>query len=398
MNRCARCPLFVLLMMIAAVATAQDERAQYPGLLARSYFGVSIGYINYPFTNESMEAPYQAASIHVPHTAVKITLLGYRFNDHLSGQITYMRPVNWVEYRNINGDQSNRSVYMNVGGLTLKGNVPLGRKFRLYGEGGLGIVTRNGFTKDSLPAVKDATYATFLMGGGLDYRLNKSWELVAGMNYAPGSEKHRQPYTMFFSGGFRYNMNPLADEKVAAVQKAGYHFPKHLLQVAYTTNALGYGVNDFVSQGAIPIFWGGDAEVKSGIAVNYQRNVFHTKKVFALDIGTSAGYWISDEHEQSFWTLSVYPLFRFNVIRSRAADFYFYYSVAGPTYISRVIIDEEDTGRHFTFRDFMGIGSFIGKKKQLNAEINIGHFSNGNIFPKNGGVKVPLSFTLGLTF
>jgi hypothetical protein len=80
------------------------------------------------------------------------------------------------------------------------------------------------------------------------------------------------------------------------------------------------------------------------------------------------------------------------------ADYYFYYSVAGPTYISKTLLDGEETGRHFTFQDLIGIGSFVGPGRRLNAEINIGHFSNGNIFPYNAGVKVPLTFCFGYTF
>jgi hypothetical protein len=89
---------------------------------------------------------------------------------------------------------------------------------------------------------------------------------------------------------------------------------------------------------------------------------------------------------------------RFTVIRGNATDFYFFYSVAGPSFISRTQIDDENTGRHFTFRDFMGIGGYIGHQKLLNTEISIGHFSNGNLFPDNAAVKIPLSFSIGYSF
>ena len=79
-------------------------------------------------------------------------------------------------------------------------------------------------------------------------------------------------------------------------------------------------------------------------------------------------------------------------------DAYFYYSVAGPTYISKKIIDHIDTGEHFTFQDNMGVGMFFGEKRNLNAEIRIGHYSNGNIFPLNGAVKIPLSLNFGYAF
>ena len=308
-----------------------------------------------------------------------------------------MRPVNWVEYQNINGDKSSRSVYMNIAGLTLKSQLPANRKFSVSGEAGLGIITRNGFTIDDKPVIKDASYATILSGAGLEYHLNRKWDLVAGATYAPSNAKEKQPHILFLSGGFRYNMNRLSDEKVAANAGSGFIFPRHLVQLGYTTNRFGYGVNTFFGRKA-HIFWEGDSEVETGISMRYQRNIFHTRKIFSFDVGTSVSYWKSRENKEGFYTMSLYPLLRFTAIRTSPIDVYLFYSVAGPTYISRVMIDGENTGKHFTFQDFMGLGSFFGKKRNLNAEININHYSNGNIFPKNGGVKVPLTLMLGYSF
>jgi len=388
--------VFCIMLLGAVPAGAQDNRTQYPKLLSNAYFSMNLGYIHYPFTNAHMEDGYTAEKIQVPHLAVRLILLGYRFNPYLSAQLSYMRPVKWVEYVNINGDGAARSVYMNVGGLTLKSQLPLGKKLSLAGEAGLGIVTRNGFEKDEAPVVRDASYATLLMGAGLEFRLNKKWDLLTGFTYAPGSDQNRQPHTMYFSGGFRYNMNPLSPEKVAANASAGYFFPKHLLQVGYTTHALGYGVNRFAAKD-LRIFWEGDAVVEQGLTLRYQRNIFHTRKVFAFDVGTSASWWKSEGGDH-FFTASVFPLLRFTAMRTKPLDLYLFHSVAGPTYISKVIVDGQNTGKHFTFQDFMGLGVFAGKDRKLNAEVNINHYSNGNIFPDNAGVKIPLTFMVGYTF
>jgi hypothetical protein len=398
MSRCLLPVLFLFLGTLTIMnANAQDHRAQYPGLLSKAYFGVNLGYINYPFTNSHLAAGYTAQEVDVPHMAIRITLFGYHFNDKLSAQITYMRPFNWVEYKNINGDNARHSVWMNVGGLTLKGKLPLGKKLSAYGEAGLGLITRNGFSIGTTEVVKDISYASLLAGGGLQYRLNKKWDLNAGLTFSPERNNAHQPHTLFVSGGFTYNMQPLPEEQVQK-NNSNYIFPKQLLQLGYTTNGWGYGVNDFVSEGAVPIFWGGEAQLRRGFSLNYQRNVFHTRKVFSLDVGTSAGYWETRFNRQHFFTLSVYPLLRFTALRTRPADLYFNYSVAGPTFISKVQLDEKDTGKKFTFRDFMGMGIYAGKQRHFNAEINIGHFSNGNIFPSNAGVKIPLGFHLGYAF
>jgi hypothetical protein len=379
-------------------AGAQDERVQYPGLLRKAYFGLNLGAINYPFSNAQLSSGYSAQSVSVPHMAVRITLFGYRFNENLSAQITYMRPVKWVEYHNVNGDKEQHSVWMNVGGLTMKGKLPLAKKISLYAEAGLGVITRNGFDINNTEVVGDASYASLLAGGGLQYHPGRKWILNLSTTWSPERRNKNQPYTLFLSGGFVYNMQPLSPERVHRNASSGAIFPRNLLQLGYTTNALGYGVNHFLAEGTVPVFWGGLAELRKGYAINYQRNFFHTRSVFSLDLGSSAGYWESRNMKDRFFSFSIYPLLRFTVIRTRPLDLYLFYSVAGPTYISRIDIDGKNTGKNFTFRDFMGMGAYAGKNRHLNAELNIGHFSNGNIFPANAGVKIPLSFTIGYAF
>jgi hypothetical protein len=120
--------------------------------------------------------------------------------------------------------------------------------------------------------------------------------------------------------------------------------------------------------------------------------------VFALDWGVSASSWLSDKSEQRFYTIAVFPVLRFNVLHTGPLDAYIAYSAAGPAYISRRVIDGIDTGEHFTFQDTVGSGAFLGERRNVNVEVRIGHYSNGNIFPENAGVKVPLSLNLGCAF
>ncbi len=375
------------------------KRLQYPPGLMNGNFGVSVGYIHYNFTNFQLEPGFAVGAIKIPPVGVRVNLIGHQFNKYLSANIHYLRPVGWVEYQNVNGDNENHTVWMNIAGLTLKTQLPLSQKFSWYGEAGLGIVTRKGFKINNNWAVKNASYATGFMETGLRFRLNNKWDLIAGLSYTPKNKKEKQPATYFYSSGFTYNMRPLSVEKLSDKKKAGYKFPRNTLQIGIATNSLGYGANNFASKKSpIPFFWGGDAELRNGVSLHYHRNIFHAKKVFSFDWGVSAGVWNTRLQKQTFFTLSAFPILRFNIFHTPSADYYFYYSIAGPTYISKTVLDNEQTGRHFTFQDLLGIGSFIGKDRKINAELNIGHFSNGNIFPYNGGVKVPLTFCLGYTF
>lgn len=389
--------LCLILLFKGSFISAQDVRTQYPLFLKNAYAGVNIGYINYPFSQLQLEPGFQAAEVRVPHAAVRVILYGRRFSKYLSAQINYMRPVGWVEYNNVNGDGKIHKVGMNVAGLTIRPQLPVSKRFSIYAEGGLGIITRGGFIIDGTVVVKDANYGSLLLGGGLEYHLEDRWTLLLGTAWSPANDRSKQPSTVFYSAGLNYNMRGLSKEKVDGNAASGYIFPKNLLQLGYSTNWLGYGVNNFVSK-KIPIFWGGNAQLRRGLTAHYQRNIFHTRKVFAFDFGASISWWSSNGNRDEFFTAAVFPQFRFTALRTRPADVYFNYSLAGPAYISKTIIDGKNTGRHFTFQDFMGMGSFIGKKRTMNAELRIAHYSNGNIFPFNEGVKVPLTFNLGWAF
>lgn len=383
-----------LLMGLGTRAQPGEQRIQYPWGLKNSYFGVNIGYINYSFSAAQLEPGFAVGAVKIPHIAPRLILYGHQFNKYLSAQISYMRPVDWVVYTNINGDNENHSVWMNTGSLTLATQVPLHKKFSLFAEAGLGIVTRKGFDINYVPVIKSTTYSTGFFGGALQYHLNRKWDLQLSTAFTPENKKQKQPQTVFFAAGFNYRLKELSTEKVQSNIRSGYYFAKHMLQLSYSTNGLGYGVNDLFSK-TLPLFWGGAAHLKQGVSVHYQRNIFHARKVFSLDWAAGMGYWKSRKKGDAFFTMSLYPVLRFTAFRSRKTDLYVEYTVAGPTFISKTLIDNETTGRHFTFYDAMGIGMFTGKKKNLNAGIRIAHFSNGNVFAENNGVKVPLSFSLG---
>jgi opacity protein-like surface antigen len=394
-------PLALILIVCATGSTAAQEppdtRTQYPRLLQNSYISINVGAIDQPFSQAQLEPGFRAASIEVPRVDVRVMLIGHEFNRLISAQASYMRPLNYVAYANVRpGDVDRHHVRVNFGAVTLKARLPVARRWSAYGEGGLGFTSRTGFRLGDTSVVTDAHYASMLVGGGAEYRLTPSWDLTGGVTFSPGRDEVRQPHTLFFSGGFRYTVRPLPPERVDANRDAGVIFPRHVIQVEYSSGT-GYGVNDFVSR-KVPIFWGGHAKVDFGIAPHYERNVFHTRRVFALDVGASAGFYKTRQNDEQFVTLSVYPLFRFTFLRARLADMYFAYSLAGPTYISKVVLDDLNTGRHFTFQDFMGIGWFAGANRNLNLGVKINHYSNGNIFTQNAGVKIPLTFSIGYAF
>ena len=383
----------------SSAQSPQDEgRVQYPTGLANSFVTVNVGSIGYAFSEQQLAPGHTVGSIEVPHTAASVVLFGHHFNTHVSVQGSYMRPIKYVRYQNLDGTDASQTVWMHYGTVTTQVRVPVARRLSVFGEGGLAITSRRGFALGDRPAVTNAQFASPLFGGGIEYGLNTTLDLVLGTSVIPARSQDNNPATIFTSAGIRFNMRPVPPERVAEIVAAGYIFPRTIVQVGYATDVFGFSANRFFHE-TVPIFWGGDVKVKrSVLSLQWERNVFHTKKVFAVDFGASYSEWRSLQANDRFRTLSVFPVLRFNVVRTRQADAYVSFSEAGPTYISRVTIDGRAMGGHFTFQDFMAAGVFIGARKRLNVEFNLNHYSNGNLMADNAGVAVPLALKLGYAF
>src|SRR5947209_7987136 len=147
-----RCSAFcgAMIVCLATGASAQeiiseDTRVQYPAFLTNSYFTINGGSIGYLFSGQQLQPGFRAGSIDVPRLAVRVDLFGHHFSRHLSAQVTYMRPVRFVSYRNVNGDAGRSQISTAYGGVTMVWNVPMGDRVSAYGEGGWGVTSRSGF-------------------------------------------------------------------------------------------------------------------------------------------------------------------------------------------------------------------------------------------------------------
>src|SRR5258708_1709810 len=374
----------------------EDTRTQYPPFLANSYFSVNVGSLFYAFAQRQLEPGFLAGSTAAPHAAARVALFGHELTPAVSVEVTYMRPVRFVTYRNINGDEQAHHVWTGFGGAAVKGRAPIAGRTSIYGEAGLGIASRHGFTRDGAPIVRDATYASLLLGAGVEYHLSSTRDLTAGATFLPSNARNHGSRAVMVDGGFRYTMRPLPQARVDANRQGGFLFREHLFQIEYSTG-FGYAINTFLST-KVPVFWEGNVRVDRGVAIHYDRNVFHTRRIFALDLGTSVSVWRSRINGQGFGTVSVYPLLRFTPVRTKPADVYFCYSLAGPTYMSARTLDGRDLGSRFTFQDFMGAGAFIGRDKRTTVGVKINHYSNGNLFSEHAALIVPVTFTVGRAF
>ena len=382
-----------------------DRRIQLNSFLSRGSVSVNFGYIQYPFTNSNLITNgYEAESVRISHFAARI-LLGYNISKTFSVHYSVMRAAIWSSYSftNVLGEVEKHGVAVNEWGLTLKSRLPIGPNNIVFLEAGPGLLSRNGFTTgNGYASITDENYFTLLSCAGVQRKLGNNWEGVFMATFSPESKSHKQPYTVFASLGFVYHMHKSSDEVVAKRAASPFIFPKQYLQIGAASNLLGFTANDLFSiEGkrlGLPIFWRGVVQAQTGGAITYQKNVFHTGSVFSLDWGTSLSFWQTEIKKDQFFAISVFPVIRLWFLRNKYTDNYFVYSIVGPSYVSKQLLDDRDIGSRITYQDFLGLGFFFGKQQKLNVELKIVHYSNGNIFAVNPGVDIPLMLNFGYAF
>lgn len=391
--------LFLILLFCCSLAFAgeykPDSRMQLPPELNQTYFGFGGDYTDIPFSNRYLINGATATSFDNPAFGLHI-YIGHFFNPYFAMQVSLMRPVKWSYANQVSLDQKRHSIWISVFGVTARPTLPLNQQFSLYGIGGLGIVSRHGFTANGVTGIPSSDLMTLLTGGGVTYAITPYWHLDTGMQYTVARPNEHQPHVLYAYGGFYYLFHTL---HLPPYYDTQYHFYKNLIQAgAFSTSVFNPNVNKYFTIKYLPIFWGGDAKARAGGWLMVERNIFHTYKIFSLDLGASVASYESKINHSDFQTASLFPVFRFWFLRSHHADMYFAYSVAGPAYVSRRMIDNIDTGGHFSFQDLMGIGAFLGKEKQFNIAATIGHYSNGNLLPVNPGIEIPLVVSIGWAF
>jgi hypothetical protein len=383
-----------------------DPKTQPSNFLSKSYYSINFGGIFYPFSNGNLIDGYASESLSRNYFSGRM-LLGYKIQPNLAVQFGTIRPAAWFKYDDINGIGYQNSVWINAWSVSLKKNINLNKKLSVYGEAGIANVTRVGFSINDKIIYDDAHFGSLLYGFGFNYKLNDKFRLNLYGTFLPKSTKENQPSISQASFGFEYHLNKLSKEIVNKHENNGHFFPKNMVQVSYGTSKIGFGANRFFGMSlkvgnfesfGIPVFWVGEVKAENSFSITYQRLAFRTEKIFSLDWGVSVTAFNTEATNEQVLAFSIFPTVRFYLMRRKGFDMYTNYSLIGPTLLTKSNLDNLNSGPKITYQDTMGLGIFFGKKRSYNAELRIMHYSNGNIFPQNAGVAVPIQFTLGKTF
>jgi len=219
-----------------------------------------------------------------------------------------------VAYNIVTGNSATLTkgqVWAAYGGLTRVGHIPVNGRASAYAEGGRGVTSRAGFKINGVLALRDAHFASALVGSGITYHATPKIDIVTGLTFHPGRKAFEQPSTKLLTTGMICNIRPLPSDVVERNRKAGFIFSASVIRVGFTQNAT-YAVNAFFSDKS-HVFWSGHAETKRGVTLDYERNAFHAKKRFRFDLGSSVSSWKSRDNGEIFETVSADPVMRFFV-------------------------------------------------------------------------------------
>lgn len=140
-----------------------------------------------------------------------------------------------------------------------------------------------------------------------------------------------------------------------------------------------------------PLMWTAKLSADRAFHVGYESVFYERHKVFQLLSGVSAGYMETKEQvPDSIYVASVYVLAKLSLIHSRVFDFVLLYSPAGPSMLSKNTFATTAFTNNFVFQNQLGLGVSFGKEKAYECFAKMYHYSNGDTFPVNGGIDIPI--------
>jgi hypothetical protein len=390
---------FLSCLFIFSSASATEDLRQMPAAFNHSFIGLTAGLKATRFNNNHFENDIQFKSIKDRIIALRLSI-GHYFTPYIGLAASLMRGAHSNKFNGfiVNGrfyPSAYGSVSESLFGITLLPTLPLGNCVALYAETGAGFYSRHGFSFHHTPVVNDANFFDVIIGGGAIMALPYHLFLNVNAIYTPELKSKKQPSMVYVGFGFNY----MLVNHHRNFSQPSTSFPLNFFQVAFANqNWFYWDVAKYFTPPYIPIFFDGHIKVGQGVSLMYERNFFHTEKYFSMEWGVSVGGWKTRRHHQQFFTLSIFPELKVWITRSPTFDFYFAYSLAGPSYISRRFFNGVDSGSKFTFQDFLGFGAFLGRSKRININLKIIHFSNGNTLPHNPGICIPVMLGVGISF
>ena len=146
-----------------------------------------------------------------------------------------------------------------------------------------------------------------------------------------------------------------------------------------------------------PFMWNARLKVDRSFTAGYERMIYAYKNHLELYTGLSGNYletWrVRTDH---IFAVSTYLMAKLYLVRMPNFNLSILYSPAGPSFITKRHFATTRFSNHFVFQNQLGIAMSFAKDAETEFFIKQYHYSNGDFFPVNGGIDVPL--LLGFSF
>ena len=144
--------------------------------------------------------------------------------------------------------------------------------------------------------------------------------------------------------------------------------------LAYNNNTLMLGGSRlFNGHNGIQIYY-------SSYSQCFSKKIPHLFDVY-YEIGTST-WFLSDKN---LYSIEISPVVRYE-FQSEGLEKFFLEAGIGGAYISNRELASQYIGSHFQFRDMIGFGRFLDKKRNTFMRVRYVHYSNADLADKNDGI------------
>ena len=143
-----------------------------------------------------------------------------------------------------------------------------------------------------------------------------------------------------------------------------------------------------------PLMWNANLKVSRSVTAGFEHRIYAYKQWMEIYSGVSGNYMeaMGAVEKDQIGALSTYLMMRLYLFQTDAVKLYALYSPAGPTVLTEKKFATTEFSNQFVFQNQIGFGLSIGKDAETELFVKLYHYSNGDLFPVNGGIDVPILF------
>lgn len=146
-----------------------------------------------------------------------------------------------------------------------------------------------------------------------------------------------------------------------------------------------------------PLMWTARLKVDRAIIAAYEKRIYKPWNYLEFYSGLSVGYLEKNQaHQDSISVISNYIMMRVYLMKTSFCGLFLLYSPAGPSFLSKKNFVKTGFSNRFVFQDQFGLGAEVKGRAHYEIFAKLYHFSNGDIFPINGGIDIPLMVGLAI--